>query len=195
MTDAPILAHFRQQALDRGIPNEEIDPFWSDHCERARIDGVDPGGRRWMAFLDAIVRSGNAEARALSRAASEQVARSRQAKREEAKRKAAEDAAYAAEALSLPEWLESLRRWADDPDGEMLDAHELRILEAPPPRPQEAPGAWLFAVLSGGAQAPRDAFCPAKVATTGQECGLPVESWSRETRSYRAGRCSDHVAP
>ena len=181
----PILAHFRQQATERGIPDDEVDGFWEDHCERARTDGVDPGGKRWVAFLDAIVKSGNADARALSRAASDLVAKRRKLQREARARKKAEDEAYAAEAMSLPQWLESLRN-----SGETLSLHEQALVDAG--QPQGAPGAWMFGILAGTPTAPRDAICASTVAGTGQECGLPVESWSRDGHIYRGARCAEH---
>jgi hypothetical protein len=189
----PILSYLRQQAVDRNIPEDEIPELWAQHCERAKTDCVDPGGKRWVAFLDAVVRGGKSDARALSRMEAELLERRSRAKREERQRKAAAEAEYASQAVSLDTWVGMLREQALDPLGEPLSPHEMVIVQATSrPARVEALGIWLWSVLAEAPPRPRGSYCPSTVEATGQVCGLPVARWVHDGRAFHAGRCEEH---
>lgn len=173
----------REKAQNRKIPEDMIDDLWADHCERASIDGVDAGGRRWEKFLDAVVANLK-DTRALSEAEAERASRQSKERKARAKAKDAADAAYALEAVSLRDWLLMLRRQADDPNGEMLSAAEVRLLDAgEPPKSSEAVAAWIVDVLVGGTRAQREQAC---------HCGMSVERWTFDGRAYSSATCAEH---
>jgi hypothetical protein len=178
--------HLRQKALDRGIPDAEIPDLWEQHVERAKLDGIDAGGKRWDAFLEAVARELKDRV-AIDRGESERAEKYLRARRLERQAKAAADRAYDAAAVNLGEWLAIVRAKRADLSGEPLGRAEAALAAAAPPGAKDDAGAWLLDTLRGmSPPQARASSCPVL------GCFMPVESWLVEGRRYFGGRCPEH---
>lgn len=159
-----------------GFELEEIAECWLRHLDWCKSNDVQyVGGKPWRALMSKRAERQQDEERAA------RVSAAASAERQSAKDKA--DAAYASQAISMSDYLDSLTALARP-----LTETEERLLEAGTPPPGADLGAWIFDAVagpSGRSNGPRVQQCA---------CGRPVHSWVNLQRRYYGERCAGCAA-
>jgi hypothetical protein len=136
--------HFRVEAIALGLPDELVGVKWIEHC--AWMDTQQPGrhygGAPWSRFVRSVVAD-LAERKTKDELREQRAAREHAA---EASRKREANLLYRQQAITLDEWLETLRvrQRAGDTT---LKPHELRLLEYPR-LDGDGIGEWLIEALA-----------------------------------------------
>ena len=175
-----------EKATRRGISRDQALELWGGHRRWCAEHGKESGGLLWDALLDKFIERAKAETR-LDDADAEsfrRIASEREAK-------ARDDAAYALTAVSLRDWVASLR--ARHLDGEALEPHERVLAEGELPQGHESAASFLMASLDHVRTF--DGQLPRRPQPCGHpDCGLPAHSWvGLGGRRYYSGRCADHT--
>lgn len=172
-----------EKATRRGIPAEEARRLWTGHTAWCDAHGKDYGGMLWDALLTKFIERVKNESKLDD---SDAELTKRLADEREAKARA--DAEYAKTAISLRDWVASLKA-----SQETLLPHERAIAEQELPQGHEDAAQWLLAVLSEVKGI--DGKPPSRPNPCGHpDCGLPAHSWiGLGGRRYSSGRCVDHT--
>ena len=177
------------KATDRGIAREEALELWRGHTTWCDANSKEYGGRLWDALLDKVIDRIKQQTK-LGDDEQERAQATARRVAEERKAKDASDAEYAKHAVSLRDWVASLR--AQHLDGELLEPHEEVLARSEPPQGYEDAAPWLMAALEDVRTV--DGAIPRRPNPCGHPgCGLPVRRWvGFGGRVYFSGRCSDH---